>query len=95
MGASTASRSCRNVGNAGVSSSSEHALDAAPQLSGRITARFVIGGDGSVSHVDHAGGDLPDASMVECVLAAFSGLAFPRPEGGTVTAVVPLDFLPS
>lgn len=73
----------------------ERALANAPELRGRISARFVIGRDGGVSNVSNGGSDLPNSTMVACVLAGFYGLSFPVPEGGIVTAVVPIDFSPS
>jgi DNA-directed RNA polymerase subunit RPC12/RpoP len=66
----------------------------APQLEARVTLRFVIGRDGSVSNVSDGGSDANDASLVACVKAAYSGLSFPQPEGGIVTVVSPLFFRP-
>jgi hypothetical protein len=72
----------------------EVGLRANPNLEGRVTARFVIGGDGSVSNVS-AGGDLPDAGVKSCVASAFYGLSFPTPEGGIVTVSYPIMLTPS
>jgi hypothetical protein len=66
----------------------------APKLEGRVTLRFVIGRDGSVTNVSDGGSDVNDASFVVCVKAAYSGLSFPQPEGGIVTVVSPLLFRP-
>jgi hypothetical protein len=57
---------------------------------GRVTVRFVIGRDGSVSNVSRGDSTLADAETIHCVLTSFSGLQFPAPEGGIVTVVVPL-----
>jgi outer membrane biosynthesis protein TonB len=65
-----------------------------PSLEGRVTARFVIGRDGSVSNVSNGGSDLPDAAVTSCVLSAFYGLSFPQPEGGIVTVVYPIMLAP-
>ena len=65
-----------------------------PNLTGRVTARFVIGRDGSVSNVSNGGGDLPDSAVTSCVLSAFYGLSFPSPDGGIVTVTYPLMLVP-
>jgi hypothetical protein len=54
----------------------------------------VIAGDGSVATPSDAGSDLPDPATKKCIVAAFSGLMFPQPEGGIVTVVYPLAFSP-
>jgi outer membrane biosynthesis protein TonB len=41
-----------------------------PKLKGRVSVRFVIGRDGSVATVMNAGSDLPDDSVVECIIKA-------------------------
>jgi hypothetical protein len=69
----------------------EQGLSRSPKLTGRLSARFVIGRDGSVSEVSNSGSDIPDAAVISCVLSAFSGLSFPQPElGGTVTVNFPI-----
>ena len=65
-----------------------------PGLKGKVSVRFVIGKDGAVGSVSDAGSDLPDPATKKCLLAAFSGLSFPQPEGGIVTVVYPLVFNP-
>ena len=72
----------------------ENGLRANPNLSGRVTARFVIAREGSVSSVQNGGSDLPDASVVSCVVSAFYGLSFPTPEAGIVTVSYPIMFSP-
>jgi hypothetical protein len=64
------------------------------KLHGRVSARFVIGRDGSVSNVSDAGGDMPDPEVRRCVLTGFYGLQFPEPQGGIVTVVYPINFEP-
>ena len=61
-----------------------------PSLTGRVSVRFIIEFDGSVSSVSDAGSDLPDAGVVSCVICAFNGLSFPEPMGGIVTVVMPI-----
>jgi hypothetical protein len=65
-----------------------------PALEGRVSARFVIARDGSVSSVSNGGSDLPDSGVTSCVLSAFYGLSFPQPEGGIVTVVYPIMLSP-
>jgi Ca-activated chloride channel family protein len=66
-----------------------------PDLTGRVSVRFVIGTDGNVLNTANGGSDLPDANVVSCVVRAFSGLAFPTPEGGVVTVTYPIQFSPA
>jgi hypothetical protein len=73
----------------------ENGLRTNPNLTGRVTARFIIGRDGSVSNAANGGSDLPDSSVVGCVVSAFYGLSFPAPEGGIVTVSYPLMLSPS
>ncbi len=61
---------------------------------GRVTVRFVIGRDGAVSNVSNGGSDLPDSNVVNCVVKAFYGLSFPKPEGGIVTVQYPIMLQP-
>lgn len=72
----------------------ENGLRNNPNLEGRVTVRFVIGRDGSVSNVSNGGSDLPDSGVVSCVIRAYYGLSFPQPEGGIVTVVYPIMFSP-
>ena len=72
----------------------ENGLRGNPNLTGRVTARFVIGREGSVTNVQNGGSDLPDSGVVSCVVAAFYGLSFPTPEAGIVTVSYPIMFSP-
>jgi hypothetical protein len=63
-------------------------------LTGRISARFVIGRDGKVSKVADAGSDIADVDVKSCVLQAFEALEFPPPLNGIVTVVYPILFAP-
>jgi hypothetical protein len=65
-----------------------------PDLTGRVSVRFVIGRDGAVSQVGNAGSDMPNPDVVRCVTSSFYGLSFPQPEGGIVTVVYPIMFSP-
>jgi hypothetical protein len=70
----------------------EKGLAGNPTLAGRVTVRFVIGRDGSISAVENGGSDLTDPAVVSCVVRAFYGLSFPQPEGGIVTVTYPIMF---
>jgi hypothetical protein len=72
----------------------EQGLTRNPNLEGRVSVRFVIGRDGAVSNVGNGGSDIPDSSVVSCVVQAFYGLGFPQPEGGIVTVTYPIMFSP-
>jgi len=72
----------------------ENGLSRNPNLTGRVTARFVIGREGSVTTAQNGGSDLPDSAVVSCVVSAFYGLSFPTPEAGIVTVSYPIMFSP-
>lgn len=72
----------------------ENGLKNNPNLEGRVSVRFVIDRQGNVVNPTNAGSDLPDAGVVSCVVATYTGLSFPQPEGGTVTVVYPILFNP-
>jgi Ca-activated chloride channel family protein len=72
----------------------EDGLRSNPNLQGRVAVRFVIDREGSATSVSNGGSDLPDASVVSCVVRAFVGLRFPQPEDGIVTVVYPITFSP-
>lgn len=72
----------------------EQGLKRNPNLEGRVATRFIIDAQGAVTRAENAGSDLPDSGVVSCVNAAFNGLSFPVPEGGTVTVVYPVMFSP-
>ena len=73
----------------------EGGLRTNPNLTGRVTARFIISREGAVSNVANGGSDLPDSKVVSCVLGAFYGLSFPSPENGIVTVSYPIMLTPS
>lgn len=73
----------------------ESGLRKNPELRGRVVVRFVIGREGSLTSAGNGGSDLPDSEVIACVVRAFSGLAFPQPEGGIVTVTYPIQFSPA
>ncbi len=72
----------------------ENGLRNNPSLQGRVAVAFVIGRDGAVSSVQNGGSDLPEPSVVSCVVRSFYGLSFPAPDGGIVTVSYPIMFTP-
>jgi hypothetical protein len=72
----------------------ERGLATNPKLEGRVTARFVIERDGSVSNVTNGGSDLPSEEVIQCVIQGFLGLRFPPPVGGIVTVQYPIMLQP-
>jgi hypothetical protein len=72
----------------------ERGLQTNPALAGRVTVRFEIGADGSVTQASDGGSDLRDPGVVTCVARSFKALSFPQPEAGTVTVVYPIVFAP-
>lgn len=72
----------------------EDGLSRDPKLEGRVSVRFVIGQDGTVSSVTSNGSDLPDPKVVACVVRVFDRMTFPAPEGGIVSVSYPLMFRP-
>ena len=65
-------------------------------IRGRVTTKFVIGLDGTVTSAQAVPsvGQLPDATAVACVVAEFAKLTFPRPRHKPVTVVYPIQFDP-
>lgn len=72
----------------------ESGLRTNPALTGRVATRFVIDRTGAVSMAQDGGSDMPDRSVVSCVVRSFQNLSFPAPEGGVVTVSYPINFSP-
>ncbi|MEO8875698.1 MAG: AgmX/PglI C-terminal domain-containing protein, partial [Polyangiaceae bacterium] len=72
----------------------ENGMRQNPNLQGRVSVKFVIDRSGAVSTSQDGGSDLPDQSVVQCVVRGFQNLSFPQPEGGIVTVVYPIIFTP-
>jgi hypothetical protein len=71
----------------------ENGLRSNPNLSGRVNVSFSIDGTGSVTEVKDGGSDLPDSSVVTCVVHGFEKLSFPEPENKKpVKVVYPIIF---
>jgi hypothetical protein len=72
----------------------ENGLRLNPNLTGRVTARFVIGREGAVTNAANGGSDMPDSGVTACVVQAFYGLSFPKPDNGIVMVSYPILFSP-
>lgn len=72
----------------------QQGLKANPALEGRVTVKFMIARDGSVGYASDGGSDIPDASVRQCVVSAFTALSFPAPDSGIVTVYYPIAFTP-
>jgi TonB family protein len=64
-----------------------------PKLAGRVTVRFVIDLDGTVSSASGAS-DFADHEIDTCVVGVVKKLVFPKPEGGIVSVSYPIVFSP-
>lgn len=62
-----------------------------PGLRGRFTVRFRIEPAGTVSTVEVRGAGA-DATFTTCLADIVKSLSFPKPRGGEVDVVYPLDF---
>lgn len=72
----------------------ETGLRGNPNLTGRVTTRFIIDREGTVSTASNGGSDLPDSKVVGCVVSAFYGVSFPAPKDGIVSVSYPIMFSP-
>jgi hypothetical protein len=64
----------------------ESRLQVSPKLSGKLTARWTVTANGSVSNVS-AGGSMKDGKVKNCVLRVLRRMRFAKPEGGNVCIV--------
>ena len=63
-------------------------------LGGKVTVRFDIEADGTVSRYQPICTSLPDPKVVSCIAQNFTKLQFPKPTGGIVRVVYPVTFAP-
>jgi hypothetical protein len=71
------------------------ALDATPDLAGRIEIAFAIDGDGKVTRATVASSTIPDKQVGYCMAEAFARWKFPAAQGGQkVEVVYPLELSP-
>ncbi|HEX7668589.1 MAG TPA: AgmX/PglI C-terminal domain-containing protein, partial [Polyangiaceae bacterium] len=73
----------------------EAGLGRSATLQGKVEVRFKIELDGKVSSAETTKETtLADPEAVECMLGVYRSLAFPNPDGGTVTVLYPIVFSP-
>jgi outer membrane biosynthesis protein TonB len=60
----------------------ETALLRTPDLEGKLTAAFVIGGSGLVKTANAQASTLPDPRLDDCILRRLKSWRFPKPKGG-------------
>ena len=66
-----------------------------PNLGGKITVKFVIAKDGSVSKADIKSSTMSNASVESCITGRFMRFKFPEPNGGGIVIVsYPFIFAP-
>ncbi len=71
----------------------EKALQSNPGLRGRLTSKWIIGGNGRVKSVRIVSSSLRQAGVESCVTNAIRGWRFPKPIGGVnVDVAYPFDF---
>lgn len=75
----------RNIGQ--VRFCYEQALNANPNLAGRVTVRFVISPSGAVQTAVASSSTVADPRVGVCVAQAMRRLSFPAPDGGGVVSV--------
>ena len=72
----------------------ENGLRTNPKLGGRITAKFTITSSGAVGKTADAGSDLPDKSVIACVVKGYANMSFPQPTSGEVIVTYGILFSP-
>jgi len=68
----------------------ERGLQKDPQLSGKVTLRFVIEPTGSVAKGASATSEFADSSVATCIVQLLQELRFPPPAKGTVAVEFPI-----
>jgi len=61
----------------------EAALRTAPELSGRVTVKFVIAPQGNVQSAEPAGNTTGDDTLAQCITAVVKRMSFPQADGVT------------
>lgn len=58
-------------------------LSSDASLAGSVGVQFTINADGSIGALNASQGtNLPNITVIQCIVSAFAGLSFPAPEGG-------------
>ncbi len=72
----------------------DNALAEAPGLQGKVTVKFVIVLDGTVSSAATKESTMNSPALESCVNEKFMTFQFPEPKGGIVIVSYPFDFSP-
>lgn len=72
----------------------EKLLVSEPTAEGKVTVRFVIGTDGSVSTAEVDGNTTGSSDLGKCVVKAVTRWKFPKPTGGSVSVTYPFVLTP-
>lgn len=70
----------------------ERGLARRPDLGGRITVRWTVGANGSVTNASEQSSTLGDPQVSSCVIGVVRRMRFPRPSGGPATISFPFLF---
>ena len=70
------------------------ALADAPELSGAVTVRFIIGDQGEVASAEVRTSTLGDDEVESCILETFDFMNFPQPYRGRPYAIYRMSFQP-
>ncbi len=70
----------------------EQRLQVKPKLQGKLTARWTIGVDGSVTNASATANTVGDAEVTNCVLRVLRRMRFQKPEGGICVVQWPFVF---
>ncbi len=67
----------------------EQQLTVNPRLQGKVSIKWVINGDGTVSNaqIDRFGTTLEDGKLHECMMARITSWQFPKPKGGGIAVI--------
>ncbi len=71
------------------------ALADAPELSGAVTVRFIIGDQGEVTSAEVRTSTLGDDKVEACILDTFYLMSFPQPYRGRPYAIQRMSFQPT
>ena len=72
----------------------EAGLKTNAKLAGTVAVKYAIREDGTTTEAEDEKSTLPDRAVVACVVGEFKKLTYPKPKGGLVTVIYPVEFAP-
>jgi beta-lactamase regulating signal transducer with metallopeptidase domain len=72
----------------------EAGLKTNAKLAGTVAVKYAIREDGTTTGAEDERSTLPDGAVVACVVGEFKKLTYPKPKGGVVTVIYPVEFAP-